>query len=174
MIACMTMALAGFLTFGIKTQGNVLNNFPTDNILVNVARLYAVRFFFLKIRADQSQLFWPEHAYYPPPRSLRLPRSHDQLLVPRRIVEPESASYLHYFPRRHRHDVVSAHLRPGRRVRADWRHKRLRPSIYTAAPLLHPAEYEELEVDSGDYVCGVRRRRDGHQPRTSCGENYPE
>ncbi|KAK5278948.1 hypothetical protein LTR16_008116 [Cryomyces antarcticus] len=37
--ACMAMALSGYLTFGDKTQGNVLNNFPTDNILVNVARL---------------------------------------------------------------------------------------------------------------------------------------
>lgn len=33
------MALAGFLAFGNLTQGNVLNNFPTDNILVNIARL---------------------------------------------------------------------------------------------------------------------------------------
>jgi sodium-coupled neutral amino acid transporter 11 len=33
------MALAGFLTFGDKTQGNVLNNFPRDNTMVNVARL---------------------------------------------------------------------------------------------------------------------------------------
>ncbi|KAH8685623.1 amino acid transporter-like protein [Tricladium varicosporioides] len=39
MIACMAMALAGFLTFGSKTQGNVLNNFPSDNIMVNIARL---------------------------------------------------------------------------------------------------------------------------------------
>ncbi|KAI9850086.1 MAG: hypothetical protein M1838_006098 [Thelocarpon superellum] len=38
MLACLTMALAGFLTFGDKTKGNVLNNFPTDNIMVNVAR----------------------------------------------------------------------------------------------------------------------------------------
>ncbi|KAI9788824.1 MAG: hypothetical protein M1835_002048 [Candelina submexicana] len=38
MAACMAMALAGFLTFGDKTQGNVLNNFPTDNIMVNIAR----------------------------------------------------------------------------------------------------------------------------------------
>ncbi|KAI9879550.1 MAG: hypothetical protein M1830_006100 [Pleopsidium flavum] len=38
MVACMAMALAGFLTFGNKTQGNVLNNFPTDNIMVNIAR----------------------------------------------------------------------------------------------------------------------------------------
>ncbi|MCJ1390059.1 hypothetical protein MMC18_002917 [Xylographa bjoerkii] len=38
MIACLTMALAGFLTFGDKTMGNVLNNFPNDNIMVNIAR----------------------------------------------------------------------------------------------------------------------------------------
>lgn len=39
MLACIVMALAGFVTFGDKTEGNVLNNFPMDNILVNVARL---------------------------------------------------------------------------------------------------------------------------------------
>lgn len=39
MLACLAMALAGFLTFGDLTQGNVLNNFPTDNLLVNIARL---------------------------------------------------------------------------------------------------------------------------------------
>ncbi|KAF2672700.1 putative amino acid transporter [Microthyrium microscopicum] len=39
MIACLLLALAGFLTFGDKTQGNVLNNFPSDNIFVNIARL---------------------------------------------------------------------------------------------------------------------------------------
>lgn len=39
MVACMLMALAGFLTFGDKTLGNVLNNFPADNSMVNVARL---------------------------------------------------------------------------------------------------------------------------------------
>ena len=39
MVACMIMAIAGFLTFGDKTKGNVLNNFPTDNIMVNIARL---------------------------------------------------------------------------------------------------------------------------------------
>lgn len=33
------MALAGFLTFGSLTQGNVLNNFPRDNTMVNIARL---------------------------------------------------------------------------------------------------------------------------------------
>lgn len=32
------MALSGFLTFGSLTQGNVLNNFPASNTMVNVAR----------------------------------------------------------------------------------------------------------------------------------------
>lgn len=39
MIACLVMALAGYLIFGSKTQGNVLNNFPNDNFMVNIARL---------------------------------------------------------------------------------------------------------------------------------------
>ena len=39
MLACLTMALAGFVVFGDKTQGNVLNNFPVDNAMVNIARL---------------------------------------------------------------------------------------------------------------------------------------
>ncbi|KAK3493303.1 transmembrane amino acid transporter protein-domain-containing protein [Neurospora crassa] len=39
MIACLLMALVGFLTFGDRTLGNVLNNFPADNTMVNVARL---------------------------------------------------------------------------------------------------------------------------------------
>jgi solute carrier family 38 (sodium-coupled neutral amino acid transporter), member 11 len=39
MVACLLMALAGFLTFGDKTLGNVLNNFAPDNTMVNIARL---------------------------------------------------------------------------------------------------------------------------------------
>jgi sodium-coupled neutral amino acid transporter 11 len=39
MLACLAMALAGFLTFADSTQGNILNNFPTDNLVVNIARL---------------------------------------------------------------------------------------------------------------------------------------
>ncbi|QUC23009.1 uncharacterized protein UV8b_07250 [Ustilaginoidea virens] len=39
LLACLAMALAGFLAFGDKTLGNVLNNFPPDNAMVNVARL---------------------------------------------------------------------------------------------------------------------------------------
>ena len=44
MIACLTMATAGFLTFGDKTEGNVLNNFPMDNVMVNIARLWVMYF----------------------------------------------------------------------------------------------------------------------------------
>ena len=39
MVACLTMALGGYLSFGDLTQGNVLNNFPTNNVMVNFARL---------------------------------------------------------------------------------------------------------------------------------------
>ena len=39
MVACLVMAVSGFLVFGDKTVGNVLNNFPSDNTMVNVARL---------------------------------------------------------------------------------------------------------------------------------------
>ncbi|KAK9461823.1 transmembrane amino acid transporter protein-domain-containing protein [Lipomyces oligophaga] len=37
-LACLTLALAGFITFRDKTQGNVLNNFPQDNLFINIAR----------------------------------------------------------------------------------------------------------------------------------------
>ncbi|KIV88767.1 hypothetical protein PV10_08412 [Exophiala mesophila] len=40
LVACLILALAGFLTFGDKTQGNVLNNFPAQgHIMVQIARL---------------------------------------------------------------------------------------------------------------------------------------
>ncbi|RYP14998.1 hypothetical protein DL765_005995 [Monosporascus sp. GIB2] len=38
-LACLAMALAGFLVFGDRTRGNVLNNFPADNTMVTLARL---------------------------------------------------------------------------------------------------------------------------------------
>lgn len=39
LLMCLTMGLAGFLSFGSQTQGNVLNNFSSNNIVVNIARL---------------------------------------------------------------------------------------------------------------------------------------
>ncbi|KAK9476612.1 transmembrane amino acid transporter protein-domain-containing protein, partial [Lipomyces japonicus] len=38
MLACMVLALAGFLTFRDHTEGNVLNNFSPDNVVINIAR----------------------------------------------------------------------------------------------------------------------------------------
>ncbi|ODV90461.1 hypothetical protein CANCADRAFT_57007 [Tortispora caseinolytica NRRL Y-17796] len=38
MIVCMVVALAGFIPFGDKTQGNILNNYPHDSIPINIAR----------------------------------------------------------------------------------------------------------------------------------------
>ncbi|KAF1849661.1 uncharacterized protein K460DRAFT_372113 [Cucurbitaria berberidis CBS 394.84] len=40
LVACLAMALSGYLTFGDKTLGNVLNNFPNDNVMVNIARMF--------------------------------------------------------------------------------------------------------------------------------------
>lgn len=39
LVMCLALGVAGFLSFGSKTQGNVLNNFPSKNIMVNIARL---------------------------------------------------------------------------------------------------------------------------------------
>src|SRR6201999_1911946 len=40
LVACLIMALSGFLTFGDKTKGNVLNNFPSQgHVMVQIARL---------------------------------------------------------------------------------------------------------------------------------------
>lgn len=37
--ACLLLGLAGFLSFGSLTQGNVLNNFSPNSLIVNIARL---------------------------------------------------------------------------------------------------------------------------------------
>ena len=40
LVACLLMALSGFLTFGDLTKGNVLNNFPSQgHLVVQIARL---------------------------------------------------------------------------------------------------------------------------------------
>ncbi|KAJ3298808.1 hypothetical protein HK104_010256 [Borealophlyctis nickersoniae] len=39
LIACLVLATAGYIVFGSKTQGNILNNFPHDHALINVARV---------------------------------------------------------------------------------------------------------------------------------------
>lgn len=72
LVACLVMALSGYLTFGSKTLGNVLNNFPDDNIMVNVARL----FFGLNMlttlpleafvcREVMNEYWFPDEPYHP-------------------------------------------------------------------------------------------------------------
>lgn len=36
---CFALAVSGYLVFTDKTVGNILNNFPSDNVLINIARL---------------------------------------------------------------------------------------------------------------------------------------
>lgn len=38
MVACLAMGVGGFLVFKDKTKGNLLNNFPSDDTMANVAR----------------------------------------------------------------------------------------------------------------------------------------
>lgn len=38
MVACMVLGLAGFLSFKNKTLGNILNNFPSGDVMANIAR----------------------------------------------------------------------------------------------------------------------------------------
>ncbi|KAF8274551.1 AAAP amino acid permease [Lactarius quietus] len=38
-VACTTMAVSGYVVFTDRTQGNILNNFSPDDILINIARI---------------------------------------------------------------------------------------------------------------------------------------
>ncbi|KAI7908149.1 AAAP amino acid permease [Cokeromyces recurvatus] len=38
-LTCLALAVSGYLVFTDKTAGNILNNFPSDNIFINIARL---------------------------------------------------------------------------------------------------------------------------------------
>ncbi|KAK3819173.1 MAG: transmembrane amino acid transporter protein-domain-containing protein [Linnemannia elongata] len=38
LLACLILALSGYLAFSDKTQGNILNNFPSGNFIINIAR----------------------------------------------------------------------------------------------------------------------------------------
>ncbi|KAI9224117.1 transmembrane amino acid transporter protein-domain-containing protein [Blastocladiella britannica] len=39
LVACLVLAITGYMTFTSSTQGNVLNNFPADSTAINFARL---------------------------------------------------------------------------------------------------------------------------------------
>ncbi|WAR61171.1 hypothetical protein PtB15_13B423 [Puccinia triticina] len=38
-IACLVMSFSGFLTFTDRTEANILNNFPRDDLVINIARV---------------------------------------------------------------------------------------------------------------------------------------
>ncbi|ORZ14864.1 transmembrane amino acid transporter protein-domain-containing protein [Lobosporangium transversale] len=38
LLACLILALSGYLSFSDMTQGNILNNFASDNFIINIAR----------------------------------------------------------------------------------------------------------------------------------------
>ncbi|KAJ3989089.1 amino acid transporter [Lentinula detonsa] len=38
LVSCCTLAVSGYVVFTDKTQGNILNNFPSNNTLINLAR----------------------------------------------------------------------------------------------------------------------------------------
>lgn len=38
LVSCLILSIAGYVTFTDKTQGNILNNFSTDDTLINIAR----------------------------------------------------------------------------------------------------------------------------------------
>jgi len=72
MLACLAMALAGYLSFGSKTQGNILNNFPADDTMVNFARLaFALNMLAtlpleaFVCRDVMTEFFFPRQAYHP-------------------------------------------------------------------------------------------------------------
>ncbi|KAF1921880.1 transmembrane amino acid transporter protein-domain-containing protein [Ampelomyces quisqualis] len=72
LVACLVMALSGYLTFGDKTLGNVLNNFPNDNLMVNIARLFfgfnmltTLPLEAFVCREVMNNYWFPEEPYHP-------------------------------------------------------------------------------------------------------------
>ena len=70
LVMCLLLATSGFLTFRDKTTGNVLNNFPTDNTMVNVARfcfglnmLTTLPLEAFVCREVMETYFWPEQPF---------------------------------------------------------------------------------------------------------------
>ncbi|OBZ87671.1 Vacuolar amino acid transporter 2 [Choanephora cucurbitarum] len=69
-ITCFTLAVSGYLVFTDNTVGNILNNFPSDNTLINVARLAFGLNMFTTIpleafvcREVLENFFWPSASY---------------------------------------------------------------------------------------------------------------
>lgn len=72
LVACLVVAISGYLTFGDKTMGNVLNNFPSDNVMVNIARLCfglnmltTLPLEAFVCREVMNEYWFPEEPYHP-------------------------------------------------------------------------------------------------------------
>ncbi|KAI8147868.1 transmembrane amino acid transporter protein-domain-containing protein [Fennellomyces sp. T-0311] len=69
-VTCMLLAVSGYVVFTDKTAGNILNNFPSDNTLINIARLAFGLNMFTTIpletfvcREVLETFFWPTAAF---------------------------------------------------------------------------------------------------------------
>ncbi|KAI8099947.1 transmembrane amino acid transporter protein-domain-containing protein [Halteromyces radiatus] len=69
-LTCMVLGLSGFLAFTDKTAGNILNNFPSDNVFINIARLAFGLNMFTTIpletfvcREVLETFFWPSQIF---------------------------------------------------------------------------------------------------------------
>ncbi|KAI8071322.1 transmembrane amino acid transporter protein-domain-containing protein [Gongronella butleri] len=70
LLTCMILGLSGYLVFTDKTAGNILNNFPSDNVFINIARLAFGLNMFTTIpletfvcREVLETFFWPSKAF---------------------------------------------------------------------------------------------------------------
>ncbi|CAO3620053.1 unnamed protein product [Cunninghamella blakesleeana] len=69
-ITCVILGLSGYLAFTDKTAGNILNNFPSDNVFINIARLAFGLNMFTTIpleifvcREVLETFFWPSKGF---------------------------------------------------------------------------------------------------------------
>ncbi|KAI8329711.1 transmembrane amino acid transporter protein-domain-containing protein [Chlamydoabsidia padenii] len=69
-LTCIILGLSGYLVFTDQTAGNILNNFPSDNVFINIARLAFGLNMFTTIpletfvcREVLETFFWPSKAF---------------------------------------------------------------------------------------------------------------
>lgn len=96
------MSTSGFLVFTDRTQGNILNNFAEDDLLINVARA-CVRTFFSVITLSQSELIvfgveivWLQHVRNFTTRSVCLSGSRRNVFLARRERVQQETTRPHY------------------------------------------------------------------------------
>lgn len=166
---CLAMALAGFLSFGSKTDGNVLNNFPSDNVMVNIARLWVL---FPALRpltwADPRQLLRFEHAHDPTVGGLCVPFCDDNISLPRRTFQSEPPFNIYHFIGCDSHGYGFDYLWPWCRVWAHRSNECLCIGIHSPTSLLHQAKPYQLESENPS-LCLHSFRDGGHGFQPSPG-----